>query len=402
MNRKLIARAALIATPLVAALLYIALNWYRVEYETFRAGAGHEALRDPFLAYARFLGRMGAKPEVLRAPSALEELPHGATLVLAAPRLAYMTPAHVKGIVEWVAHGGHLLVEAERWGVSDPLLDALGVKNVPPETTKTGPSRGAIVPQPPDMNAPSSIEWPGAGRRLTVSFIPSSADLRDLRNRPATAAVQLGKHTVALAFDEGEGHVTILANFRMFTNARIGKDDHATFAWLLLGPDAAGSPVLLFLQMQSPPLPEWIWREAWTVVVAACLLIALWLARIIPRFGPLAPEPAPQRRSLAEHIAASGRYLWSRAESGYLLEALRERAMRAARKRGIAPSASPSQAAVAIAQLTSLPEGAVRVALGSAAETEAPFTSAVSMLRDIESRLARRSPRLARPRRAKP
>jgi len=400
MNRKLLLRAALIATPLVAALLYIALNWYRVEYETFRVGAGHVALRDPYLAYARLLERMGAKPTTIRSPSGLDDLPYRATLVLAAPRLAYMTPAHVRGIVDWVARGGRLVVESERWGVSDPLLEALGVKNVAPPPPK-GPPRGVPDLPPPNVNAPTTFAWPGEERRITVSFAPVSADLRDQRGRAGFTAVKAGKNIAALDFDEGEGHVTILANFRMFTNTRIGSNDHATFAWLLMGPHAAESPALLFMRMDSPPLPEWIWREAWAVVIAASLLVALWLARIVPRFGPLSPDPPPQRRSLGEHIAASGRFLWSRAESAYLLQALRERVMRAARKRGIAASASPSQAATPIAQLTALPEGSIRVALGSDAATEAQFTAAVATLRDIESRLARRSSRPSRPRRTR-
>ena len=401
MSRKLLIRAALVATPLVAVILYIALNWYRVEYEPFRVGAGPAALRDPFLAYARLLERLGARPTVIRSPSGLESLPYRATLVLAAPRLAYMTPAHVKGIVDWVGRGGRLVVESERWGISDPLLDALGVENVEPPQVKPGQARRMPEATPAEPAGPVSFAWPGADRRLTVSFSPSLADLHERRDRADYTAVRAGKQAVALDFDEGEGHVTILASFRMFTNARIGEHDHATFAWLLMGPRATEAPAMLFLRMDSPPLPEWIWREAWTIVIAACLLLALWLARIIPRFGPLAPDPPPRRRSLAEHIAASGRFLWSRAEGAYLLHALRERAMRAARRRGVPASAPASQAAASIAQLTALPEGAIRAALASTAETDAQFTAAVSTLRDIESRLARRSPRLPRPRRAR-
>src|SRR5271154_814328 len=127
MNRKL--RAALFATPLAAALLYIALNWYRLEYESAWVDAGPAAMEDRFLAFSRLLQRMGSKVSVIDSPTVLEGLPAKATLVIGARRLAYMTPVYVKRIVRWVERGGRLVVEAEPWEISDPLLHELGIAN---------------------------------------------------------------------------------------------------------------------------------------------------------------------------------------------------------------------------------------------------------------------------------
>ena len=72
MNRKALLRAALVALPLVAALLYIALNWYRIEQVTVWVQAGEEARRNPFLAYTRLLEHLGAglQPVPQRVPLA--------------------------------------------------------------------------------------------------------------------------------------------------------------------------------------------------------------------------------------------------------------------------------------------------------------------------------------------
>jgi hypothetical protein len=403
MNRKLLFRSLLIGLPLTAAILYIALNWYRIEYEPYWVASGKAVQEDRFLAFKRLLERMGAKVIVLRAPAELGELQRGGTLVLAAPRLAYMTPQHVHRIIEWVEDGGHLVVQAERWETSDPLLSRLGVDNVPPADIRKSP-QSEIGPPLPERFTPmgdAAFDWPGAERKLKVNFMPMAANLRDERKRPVRASITTGKLTAALDFDEGAGRVTILPTFQFFANTQVGHLDHARFAWLATGEPRPNEPVMLFLQMNSPPLGDWLWREAWTVVIATAILIALWLARIVPRFGPLAPDPAPQRRSLAEHIVASGRFLWSRAESSFLLQALRERVMRAARRRGVVSTASATQAASTIAQLTDSPEGAIRVALGSPTQTDEQFTSTVAALRDLESRLARRTPPTRRPRRAK-
>jgi hypothetical protein len=147
----------------------------------------------------------------------------------------------------------------------------------------------------------------------------------------------------------------------------VGELDHAELGWRL----ASAQPVLLYLRMRSPPLLDWIQRDAWPVAVAAALLLLLWLARIIPRFGPLEPAEEPPRRSLLEHIVASGRFLWSRGAGASLLEAARERAVRLARRRGV-----PTQS------ITAGPRNA-RLDANT-------FTQQMASLQDIEERLDRR------------
>lgn len=402
MNRRIALRAALLATPLVAVLLYIALNWYRIEYEPHWVGAGPAAMKDRFLAFSRLLTRMGSQVTVITAPSGLDGLPPKATLVISAHRLAYMSPDRVKRLARWVDRGGRVVIEAETWDISDPLLRELGVENVRPDLSDIPKGAGKKTTTPPTTPETSTkFEWPGSGRTLQVNLMPIATDLHDERARPGITSITADKFTIALDFDEGAGHVTILPNLVFITNGRIRHFDNADFAWLVVGEPSPDSPVVLFLRLDSPPLSEWLWDDARAVVIAAVLLVVLWLARIVPRFGPLAPDPPPVRRSLAEHIVASGRFLWSRGERKYLLDALRERVTRAARRRGVAP-AKPGAMAPAIAHLAEMPEGEVRVALASDATTEVQFVSAAATLNAIESRLARRATNPLARRKAKP
>lgn len=383
MDRQRWVRAALVVTPLVAALLYVALNWFRIDYETTRVGATGEAARDRFLAYSRFLDRMGAKVIRVASPTGIAAPPARATLVLGTRRLSYMVPTRVQKLVSWAEHGGRLVVQAEPPGIDDPLLDALGIVRA-----REAPRRpdGRMLWQPePIVSAP----WPGAARELHLQFLAPPQDLKDERGRTPLASIVDRGRTVALSVPVGEGSVTVLPTLEFLNNANIGRLDHAELGWLALGPPSAAAPVLLFLHMDTAPLSEWILREAWTVAAAAALLVALWLARIIPRFGPLAPEAPPVRRSLAEHVIASGRFLWSRGEDRYLANAMRERVMRAASRRGVAAGAG---AAESIARLTQLRESEIRAALnGPTARPEQIVAAAAALLR-IEARLDKRSP----------
>ncbi len=392
MNRKTLVRAALLATPLAAAVLYAALNWYRFEDESTWVDAGTEAVKNPYLGYTRLIERMGGRPVVVPGPSGLEALPPGGALVIGARRLAYMTPERVRRLGAWVSAGGRLVVEAERYRIDDPLLDALGVARSFPDP-KTLP-RSEPRERPARANSPDSVvtfDWPGSERALRVQFRTGWMSLRDLRVHSDLVAVNGLEHAVALAFSQGEGRVVVLSSAAFLRNTAIGDADHARFGWLLAQPRAASDPTLLFLVMDSPPLGDWLLREAWPVVAAALLLIALWLARIIPRFGPLAPDPPPVRRSLLEHIVASGRFLWSRGERDYLLEGARERVWRAAARRGVSTQAVPQANALqALARLASVPEATARRALSEPAPAPPAFVETAVALREIEARLERR------------
>jgi hypothetical protein len=400
-TRNTMLRAALLALPLTAALLYIALNWYRIEPETVWVRAGEEARRNPFLAYTRLLERMGAAPRVLGSPSRLASLPDASTLVMAGNRLAYMTPQRVREITAWVQRGGTLVVQSEAYGIDDPLLDAFGVEREFPEWMR---KRG-MPPRPPELPGGGVVRlpWPGEEQPLRVSFPGVLPDLRDLRVRSDVVAAKLGSNTVLLSFASGRGRVTIVPRLAFLANDSIGKLDHARAGWRLAAAERPGRVVALFTKLETPPFIDWVRQHAWAVAIAAALLVFAWLARIVPRFGPLAPEAPPVRRSLREHIVASGRYLWSRGEHAYLIEALRERVWRAARRRGIdAPTTSRRAKAIeAMARLASVPAADAERALFGHAAVSAAFTGAAARLQDIESGLAFRARRTP-PRKARP
>jgi hypothetical protein len=111
-------------------------------------------------------------------------------------------------------------------------------------------------------------------------------------------------------------------------NGSIGADDHAEFLWQLVRfqPDSGG--VFVFDNPEKLSLARWLADHAWAALAAAGGLLALWLWRIAPRFGPLAPDPEPVRRRLLDHLRASGRFQWSSGGAGRLAESAREAALR--------------------------------------------------------------------------
>jgi hypothetical protein len=222
-----------------------------------------------------------------------------------------------------------------------------------------------------NANAPITIDWPQLGKPLKAQLGTAFGELRDTRVRTEVNELRQGERLVAISFQSGQGRVTVLPSLSFLRNRLIGNFDHAELGWRLA---AAQPTVTLYLRMTSPPLLEWVRRDAWPVVAAGALLLVLWLARIIPRFGPLVPDAPPARRSLLEHVVASGRFLWSRGAGAQLVEAVRERASRTARRRGVSTQPIGAQA-----------PGAAFARLDAAG-----FTHRIASLQKLEEGLAKR------------
>ena len=328
-------RIALIALPLGAFLVYAAVNWFELVEEPVRIGAKREAIEDPYLAYARLLERMGTPFKRFETPSGLDSLPSGGTLVLSGRRLAYMTPARVRRLLSWIEGGGHVVAEWEPSGIDDPLLDGLGIERKFDKQAGR-PAMPRMTPQEFRDQDIVTFDWPHLGPAMRARAGVYFGELGLRTYRANAQQVLQGKRMIALTFPVARGRVTVLPSLRFLRNSAIAENDHAELGWRLA---STSKPALLFVRLTSPGFMEWLTSDAWPALVAAALLLMLWLARIIPRFGPLEPDAPPIRRSLLEHIVASGRFLWSRGAAAELVEAVRERVNRAARRSG-----APTQA----------------------------------------------------------
>jgi hypothetical protein len=266
---------------LLCLLAYLFTQNFGFFEERVYVGPSGEARVNSLLAARMLLTRMGSSVQESSDLLRLDTFPARGTIFLAADRTD-MDPVTAERLLDWVSDGGHLVVAADRPLKRDPLMDMLGVSIQDDKFRKSDPNV-------------EDVELPD-GMRLRVHVLPS-ARLID-KDDAATWRHESQGATRMLEMPYDEGRVTVLSTFRPFNNFAIGKLDHAELLWRLASD--GGKPVAVWLvrhlDMQS--LPQWLLKHALLAVVAlaAFLLLALW--RVIPRFGPLQPAPAPDRRSL--------------------------------------------------------------------------------------------------------
>jgi hypothetical protein len=360
------------------ALLVLAIGgtaWFLANFDHVpvreRVGPSGEARVRDFLAAERFAERMGMSARELRAVPDLDRLvsmdaqPAARGVLILPGGRQLIEAARIRRLVAWMQAGGHLIVEAESLGIDDPLLDSLGVER-------------AQAPQP---LARPAVAMPG-GRSLAVAF----PDRLSVATRVKTT-LHAGDRLVS--YPVGKGQVTVASSLSFARNSFIGANDHAEFLWALL--QLTGAQALqVYVRPERLSLTGFLLQHALPALAAATALLALWLWRIAPRFGPVRPDAAPARRRLLDHLRASGRYFWAQGLRPRLVLATRDAALRAlARSQPDFMGLSAKEQRERIAGLAGTDVEAARFLGAASAMRGADFITFVRHARDIHSALER-------------
>jgi len=326
-------RRAVFGGLAAVALVVLLGSWFLSHYDLVPAREWQPpravVWRDRFLACERWLTRMGLEPRTIGALEAVRSLDRRTALIVPARRGA-IAPATIEGVVSYVMHGGHLIVESERYAGADPLFDALGVTRGEIDEHATsitlfellfsGPLVGAnrsddhgLVPATVDEEQEPLWVYFSGGEALGTERDPTLT-LGDRHNRRL------------LQFRLGEGLVTAVNDIEFAQNWQIGRNDKAEFLWRILK-STPGVGAVAILHARDQNLGAWLFEHAAPVLGALVLLVLLLLWRALPRLGPVLPDPPPGRRSLLDHLAASGHFLWSEQRRGTLAQAAARRAM---------------------------------------------------------------------------
>lgn len=277
-------------------------NNFVLASRTVRGGYGEAALRDPFLAAERLIRRLGGQSGSISGTGLWRKLPPPDGVLVIDRFGNVLDPRRQQAFRNWVTAGGRLVVVANssllvRRGVRPKgFLAALGVR--------LKLARYDSKHKPPETVAMHFADYPQA---VHVHLSPFRY-LED-RSGKATAAVRWEKGYGLLQYRLGKGVVTVLSDIGFITNRQIGRHDHALALALLL--DLPRHPHVWFVRdVKMPSLATLIWQRAPAAVVAAAVLIFLWLWSLGGRLGPLLPSAQRPRRDLGEHLEAGANYLW--------------------------------------------------------------------------------------------
>lgn len=431
-------RGALAALGCVAALACCVWLWYAVMERSPNAviHISPLAIDNPMLAAGTLLKQRGYGVELEKSLSRvnLRGLPDG-TLILA-DNTGQVDPQQAAQLLAWVRRGNTLLMQP-KWaplqyrddGKEDrpdarkrlaPLTEpdplgarfgvALSYRNklrancdtvngapaaLPPEDEEgdeyededeeedqDGAQAGAATDKPKELRQLTCVTLPGAQYPLALDT--GTEVLHTLREGRQPVWSDFDGMSVRV-YAEGRGHVAMVSD-NYFNNQRLPRFDHAELLLGLAGLNQQGRNVMVVLHADASPWYALLWRAAWMPLTALAVLLALLLWRAARRFGPMLPEPGAERRSLLEHVEASGNWLW-RAKGGrdVLLAAARQETQALLRRR--APELqqlTDDEKAARLARLCNAQPAEMRGALaGPAASHPAAFTRQIQLLQQV-------------------
>ena len=313
---------------------------------------------------------------------------HDTLLILNDPRA--MTPVDARAVLDWVAGGGHLLLRTpapDRSGeeTSVPVLDALGVR---------------LAEEPPQCE---SLQVEGQGSH--VEFCRGTRFSFD-GVEPQLAWGDLQADYVYARLGHGRGHVDVLADFDFLTNqgdtgSRLldfaaptdsgGLHDvsHRALTRQVLAPNYGRGTMHLVYAAQMPSLLRTVLERGWPVWAPLLLALLAWLWLRMQRFGPAWPSPPGERRSLLEHVRASGEHLFRYQRRALLFDAVRKSFLARLRRRDpLAAALQGEPQVMAIAERLQLPAELIRSALQLPAMHDKPaFRQRISTLVQLRNRL---------------
>ncbi|MEN3109740.1 DUF4350 domain-containing protein [Uliginosibacterium paludis] len=346
MNRRWL-KWLLILLVIAAGLGYVVrhLEWHE---EQIRGKASAEALANPWHAGRLLLEASGIQTKYVRRAHELNDLPDRQTLMLTGlERLA--DPEVREPLLHWLQAGGHLVIPLRLEDQGQALLDTLGLEirgQLPGGSNflseGNSPVRRLQVEQAGhDAILPGAVVFDTslpADRLIWKTTLRGHfKDDDDDTFHPVEDASRQGQDPedhlqeadsnedllLFARFRYGKGFVTT-GGFEPFDNDHLDfHDDAALFLRLMTLPDGPRTVTMITLTPYDG-LWRWLLEHAPEALFIAALMLAAWLRRQMPRFGPLLPEPLPSRPGLREHLAASGQYLLREGCHEALLAPLRE------------------------------------------------------------------------------
>jgi len=176
-----------------------------------------------------------------------------------------------------------------------PLFDELEIMAL--DQTFGGDCIALIVAEAKKSASPG-VAFCGARRFTLVGANPphSWGDLRD--------------GYVFARLPRGEGSVDVLADLDFLGTDELKHTRNVALTRQLLAPNYRNGTTHLIYAAELPSLWTTLIKHSWMAWLPLLLALVAWLWRRMQRFGPLHPEPASERRSLLEHIVASGEHAY--------------------------------------------------------------------------------------------
>lgn len=368
---------ALVVAGLIGGFVAWWMHTYKRVVKTIDLPPKGEASYNPLYALKIALGKDGQRVDS-RQRLALDAHPlKPADTLLLLGDTRTLPAADSARLLAWVEAGGHLIVRTPPPGVvigndTVPLLSDIGIAPVDEAFVDEGAVDDAPVDE--ELTDEDSTDGESTCLGLQVAKMDAHTEFCDGRWFYFTGddvevhalwgnddSAEYGYARVAW----GKGSIDVLADLDFLVNEKLEDKPHRAFTRQLLAQNYARAGTFhLIYSANMPPLWRLLLDHAWRVLLPLLLALFVWLWMRAERLGPARPSPPPDRRSLLEHVQASGDHLYRYGRRATLYTAVHDAFLRRLRQRDPYAAALEGPAQIdAIAKRTGMTTADIEAAL---------------------------------------
>lgn len=350
----------------------------RVERDRF-VGLRGEARINDFHAAELLIRELGFEAESRATLTPTEWMPDTADTIVLRLTEAIAIGEERLTMLNWIGAGGHLVLlpPSTRTDAITTFLESFSLELSELDPTIDVDDDGGLV-ELGEFENEYNIE--SAWTSVDIVLTGEESDAEVIRNNGTIFAARRPFN---------QGYVTLLADSLPFENLALENGDNARlFADIVVGELESGKVWITF-EATFAPLWQIIWDAAPLLVVTIALLFALWIWHAMPAFGPKEAGQIPARRSIIEHIRASGVFTWRKRGGGQLMESSTQALVHdAAAKHPGLSNRSPEEQAKIIARITGMSAQKIMDALhGHPDPKHREFTNSMQKLQSIRKEL---------------
>ena len=333
-----------------ALLVHFFVEWVKEEYD---AGLSKEARKNPYYASILFLQEQGIESEMTFQRTLFNNLPKqdptSFEYKMSSSKLSMddtiiyidgrgtLNEDRIARIQNWVNRGGTFIYSVVNPFISEETLfddfsDQFNVElyNIYEEDDDTDNVFEEVVEDIAEefddiaaqncfRTRPTHTVLEADGTELDV-YVRSDIRIYDYGGESTNSEFQYQDNDILKHFARGKGNVYFFADPGLWRNFNVSCFDHAYLLSLMINPDGK---VWFLWNRDSPSLVAIINRYTPIAAIFALLALISWIWLNLIRLGPVFHVDRSVRRSFAEHLRASGHFIWRAGSRDLLIDRLR-------------------------------------------------------------------------------
>ena len=363
----------------ILALGTLIYNHY-FEYKEIEETTGYSRIAnlERLLAAKRYLKEFDYQVEQIKGLDFFSELPPTDHTIILNTLPAELPQSYYDDLLQWIVDGGHLIA-----GIGGNATEDNAISNFVGEFDIT---IDYYEWWKEDEYVTRKITFTLPGNNEALSIDHDVTYPLNLHGQNVVFSIPYEEQFMLAQVTAGAGHLTVSSDFGIFSNYRIGDNDHALLLSRLVESTDSNKLWINDTFKGFKGLFSLIWEHyKWVVLMLAALLL-LWLRYASVRLGPLENFPDTQSNNFAQHLLAVARFHFRHGNTQQLLAPTREKVISSmiAGRPG-----SDEEIVKTVASRSKLPEKQVQHALFGNASNHTTFTNAAITLKQLMSLTSR-------------